>query len=123
MHKETPVKVNAFVDEGIASLIEALSSVPSLVTLESCQGGDGRDAFVIFRLGSWRDAGAFLYEDLLPAMSPDLRAVCSLTLQTYDTDHAQATISVDASAVEQLVDCINSVISTTCRVKDDAEAA
>lgn len=123
MHIETPVKVNAFVDEGIAKLIDALSEVPKLVTLESCQGGNGSDAYVIFRLGGWRDVGSFLYDDLLPKMLPDLRACCSLTLQIYDTDNAQATISVDSSAVEQLVDCLNDVISTTCRVEDGAEAA
>jgi hypothetical protein len=58
-HREVPIKVNAWVDEGIADLVRALSDVPGLVTMESCQGGDGQDAFVIFRMtertfGRWR---------------------------------------------------------------------
>jgi hypothetical protein len=48
-HNEIPVKVNAFVDEGIADLVEVLSEVPELVTMESCQGSSEHDAYVFFR--------------------------------------------------------------------------
>jgi hypothetical protein len=34
-HREVPVKLNAWVDEGIADLVAALSQVDGLVTLES----------------------------------------------------------------------------------------
>ena len=92
-HREVPVKVNAWVDEGIADLVAALSEIDGLLTLESCQGDAGeRDGFVIFRYGDWHQCGKFLFGKLLPAMSPDLRAAVSLKLQAYDTDTASGFI-------------------------------
>ena len=40
MHTEIPVKVTAWIDEGVAPLVEALNEFPQVVTLDSCQGGD-----------------------------------------------------------------------------------
>jgi len=83
-HREVPVKVNAWVDEGIADLVSALSQIEGLVTLESCQGDAGeRDAFVVFRYGDWRQCGELLFGKILPQMFPDLRADVSLKLQAY----------------------------------------
>ena len=39
MHAEVPVKVTAYVDEGIAPLVEALNKIPGLYTLDSCEAG------------------------------------------------------------------------------------
>lgn len=39
-HREIAVKVNAFVDEGVAPLVAALNDVPNVLTLDSCEGGD-----------------------------------------------------------------------------------
>lgn len=108
-HKQVQVQVNAFVDEGVADLVKALSRVPGLVTLESCQGGDGQDAFVLFTLGGWKDAGGFLFECLLPAMSPDLRSTASLRLRAYDEEMAQGEISIDPRAISSLVQCITNL--------------
>ena len=108
-HKEVPVKVNALVDEGVADLVEALSEVPELVTLESCQGGSGQDAYVFFRLGDWAQCGAFLFGQLLPAMSPDLRSMVALRLQAYDVSTALGSITLDPSAVPVLVQCLRSI--------------
>jgi hypothetical protein len=36
-HREVPVKVNAWADEGIAELVSVLSELDGLTTLESCQ--------------------------------------------------------------------------------------
>ena len=59
-HHEVTVKVNAWVDEGIADLVAALSEVEGLVTLESCQGEPARrNAFVMFRFGSGEIVGNF----------------------------------------------------------------
>ncbi len=44
-HRQLCVRVNAPVDQGIASLVEALANFPCLCTLSSCEGG----AFVTFR--------------------------------------------------------------------------
>lgn len=101
-HREMPVKVNAWVDEGIADLVSALSQVKGLVTLESCQGDAGeRDAFVVFRYGGWSQCGELLFGRFLPQMSPDLRAVVSLRLEAYDVDTARGWITIDPRAVSR----------------------
>ena len=46
-HEEVPVKVNAFVDRGVAPLVAALNEVEGIVTLDSCEGGV-RGAYVFF---------------------------------------------------------------------------
>jgi hypothetical protein len=102
-HREVPVKVNAWVDEGIADLVSALSEINGLVTLESCQGDTGgRPAFVIFQYGGWRDAGELLYDKLLPALSADLRSDVSLDLRAYDTEIAHGTISISPGAIPKV---------------------
>ncbi len=110
-HRETIVKVNAFADEGVAELVVALSGIPGLITLESCQGGEGRDAFVYFRLGGWMESGHLLFDCLLPSMSPDLRSMVSMRIQAYDTSTATAMISVEPAAVSLLAGCIRSLPS------------
>jgi hypothetical protein len=40
--------VNAWVDEGIASLVIALNRYPQIVTFESCENGTDGQAFVSF---------------------------------------------------------------------------
>jgi len=37
MHREVPVQVNAWVDEGVADLVLALNTIPGIQTLDSCQ--------------------------------------------------------------------------------------
>jgi hypothetical protein len=109
-HREVPVKVNAWVDEGIADLVAALSEVDGLVTLESCQGNPGtNDAFVYFRLGNWRQSGEFLFEKLLTVLPPDLLAVTSLRLSAYDTDIPLASITIEPCAVPALTQCVRDV--------------
>jgi hypothetical protein len=106
-HREIMVKVNAPVDEGVAPLVSALSAVEGLVTMESCQGEpSGRNAFVVFRLGSWRDCGKFLFDQLLPAMPDDLRAEISLRVDAFDSDFARGWITLPQELVEPLGRCI-----------------
>ena len=47
-HREVPVQVTAWVDEGVAELVTALNAVPGLMTLSSCQEGDDGLARVWF---------------------------------------------------------------------------
>ena len=59
-HTEVPVKVTAWVDEGVAPLVLALNELPEIVTLDSCQGGKETDAHVFFcHRGDDREAVAF----------------------------------------------------------------
>jgi len=106
-----PVKINAWVDEGIAELVAALSRVKGLETLESCQGDAERDAFVIFRYGDWRKCGELLFGQILPRMSPDLRADVSLKLQAYDTDTVSGRIMLEPSAVSAFTRCVREAIT------------
>lgn len=111
-HREVPVKVNAWVDEGIADLVLALSELTGLETLESCQGEvDQRDAFVIFRYGDWHQCGDLLFGRILPRMSPDLRAEVSLKLQAYDTDTAAGRITLSPLAVPMFTDCVRQLLA------------
>jgi len=48
MHKETLVKVNAWVDEGVCDLVSALNELPNVETLDSCED-DAGSARVYFR--------------------------------------------------------------------------
>lgn len=47
-HREIPVKVTAWVDEGIAPLVTALNAVNGVLTLDSCQGDPDGVARVTF---------------------------------------------------------------------------
>ena len=46
-HKETAVKVTAYVDVGVAPLVEALNTIETIVTFESCEGY-GKDLPVVW---------------------------------------------------------------------------
>jgi hypothetical protein len=70
VHHEVPVKVTAWVDEGIAPLVLALNELPDVQTLDSCQGGDQRAAHVFFaHRGDAKTAAAFV-ADLAAALAP-----------------------------------------------------
>lgn len=94
------------VDEGVADLVAALSEVPGLLTMESCQGDDGQDAYVYFRMRDWRQTGEFLFDRLLPALSPDLRSNVALRVQAYDVQLARGSITLDPRAVLQVAECV-----------------
>lgn len=47
-HPGRRIQVNAWVDEAVAPLVEALNLRADLVTLDSCQGDDEQDAYVMF---------------------------------------------------------------------------
>ncbi len=47
-HREIPVQVTAWVDEGVAELVTALNAVPGVLTLDSCQEGKNGLSSVMF---------------------------------------------------------------------------
>lgn len=104
-HKEVLVKVNARCDEGIAPLVQALSKIPELETLESCQGEPGEaHAFVVFTMRrGWQAIGDFLFRQLLPALPPDIRATTSLRVESYDSDVARGWIECEPGALGAMV--------------------
>ena len=102
-HRQTWVKVNAPVDEGIAQIVEALSAFEGLETIESCQGkpGEGR-AFVTFRLGDWQACGRFVFEDLMPKIPSSLRSHVSLSIRAYDSDNAIAALEMHPAVIARV---------------------
>lgn len=48
-HTEVPVKVTAWVDEGVADLVLALNQFEDVVTLDSCEGDWDQGPYVLFR--------------------------------------------------------------------------
>jgi hypothetical protein len=62
-HREIAVKVNAWVDEGVAPLVTALNEVRAILTLDSCQedpDGIARVTFCTHRDETIQDAMNFL---------------------------------------------------------------
>jgi hypothetical protein len=61
-HREIPLKVTAWIDEGIAPLVAALNELDGVITLDSCQGhGDDPPAHVFFAYrGDEQDAALFV---------------------------------------------------------------
>jgi hypothetical protein len=122
-HREVAVKVNAFVDEGIADLVVALSEIKGLATLESCQGEPGEaDAFVLFRHGDWRQSGAMLFEDLMSALGPELRSQVSLRLEAFENGAAMGSILVEPSAIDDLTAIVRSLTSKNASAGAATEA-
>ncbi len=80
MHREVPVKVTAWVDEGIARLVLALNDLDGVMTLDSCQGDeDGHAARVFFcHRGDAREAAAFVSE--LAALLAPYEAIADYAL-------------------------------------------
>ncbi len=76
-HEAVRIQVNAWVDVGVAPLVEGLNAYPDVVTLDSCQGGANQPAYVMFTTG---DPGDLLA--LVPALADDLAQLpdCTATL-------------------------------------------
>jgi hypothetical protein len=64
-HPEVPIKVTAWVDEGVAPLVAALNSLDGVMTLDSCQGDSEKGAYVLFR---YRDKGPLQFGSLEPLL-------------------------------------------------------
>ena len=71
-HKEIQVKVNAFVDEGVAPLVLALNSIEGVITLDSCErDATSGEASVYFQYGTdWQGLAS-----LVEALSRALRSL------------------------------------------------
>ena len=73
-HEQVSVKVNAFVDRGVAPLVEALNAINGVVTLESCERasyGHANWAVVLFTYGQdWHELA-----ELVEALSAIIRAI------------------------------------------------
>ncbi len=67
-HTEIPIKVTAWVDEGVAPLVSALNDVEGVMTVGSCEDGPKGGAYVLFHRRG--DHSADLARDLASLLSP-----------------------------------------------------
>ena len=121
-HAETWVRVNVPVDVGIAPLVAALSKIPTLETIESCEGNPG-PAFVFFRFGDWRQSGAFLFDELRVELTDELRSNVSLTLRSLDGDLAMAEMTFDPQAADGLTACVRQAAARLATVSSSIPVA
>jgi hypothetical protein len=70
MHHEVPVKVTAWVDEGVAPLVLALNELADVQTLDSCQGSDQQPAHVFFAHHGGAHEAVVFAADLAAVLAP-----------------------------------------------------
>jgi hypothetical protein len=117
-HEQTVVKVNAQVDRGIASLVEALNEFPDVMTAESCEGDAEHEAFVGFYVndGEWKQVGGFLnWLSLELRKNTDLcdQSSFSLCLEWYTgSDTPMAYLRVASKHIERLSSVVRKLAET-----------
>lgn len=107
-HKQTWVKVNASVDDGVAELVRSLNAFPRLQTIESCQGRSDRPAWVCFSYGeywndSWRDLADFVLGYLGPGLARAVGDGASITLRVTNSGLVRAELTVRPGATHATV--------------------
>jgi len=99
-HKQTLVRVMAPVDEGIASLVEAINDLPGVYTTQSCEGPEDGSAFVWIR----RNEGAAETASFLVWLAPQIECVrgVSLSAEWGGGDNLRLTLRVERPAIAEL---------------------
>lgn len=112
-HTEIPVKVNAWIDEGIAPIVFALNRFPEVVTLDSCEGRDG-SAYVHFAVrGDAADLSAFVH-DLSVGIGKRVSGDCEYCLRiewVAGSDTPMATLYSRIDYVEPVSNAIEDYVS------------
>jgi hypothetical protein len=74
-------------------------------------GGDGRYAFVCFRMTSWRELSEFVFEKLMPAISDDFDGLeARVHIDAHSRDDALAWIDVNPVAMARLANHIRETL-------------
>lgn len=107
MHREVPVMVNAWVDEGVAPLVIALNGVDRLVTVDSCEGTDG-PAHVMFGYQGPDDRFVAVVAELARVLAANAcGAEYRLQLQWANGgEHPLATLLVFPAFMPEVVDAL-----------------
>ena len=107
MHTEIPIKVNAWVDEGVASLVTALNEIDGILTLDSCEHGPMGQAYVFFTYGQdWKELAA-LIQEISNLLSAVVRYGYSIRLEWLGTNVTpRAQVLVDPEHAALLADAI-----------------
>ena len=109
MHESVAVKVNALVDQGIAPLVEALSEIDGLITLDSCQGAppEGAEAYVSFTYGDgsdWAETGRLLERLSQSLRGCDLPFSYALRLEWYGGGNSPwAQLVLNPTGIDEMV--------------------
>lgn len=116
-HREVPVKVNAWVDEGVADLVTALSEFDGIVTLESCQGDIQSGAWICFRYGSfqdnaWRELADFVLGFLGPKLAEEIGDRANVRVQVTSIGAAQGEISIAPGAEAIVEEVLRKLLSS-----------
>jgi hypothetical protein len=116
-HKEIPIKVNAWVDEGVAPLVSALNEFPGIATISSCRGHDGIGYVRFLHLGP--DAALFRFvQNLSRSLGSMFRADYFYSIRlnwTSGGDRPSAELHVRSDKAEHLAGAIKRVAIDACR--------
>jgi len=110
MHAQTWVKVNAPVDAAIAELISVLNSRCGLETLQSCQGGDGKQGYVYFSFGQWENLCHFVFDEVSPHLREYLGEDVKLEIIAGESSPI-AKLSFSAEATSFVISALKEVVT------------
>ena len=108
-HVLTWAKVNAPVDEGVKTLVEALSAFDGLETVESCEGPP---VWVCFRYGRWWEdpwqaLAGFVFGRLGPYLATQLGDRVSVQAFLSGTGEVMAELMVREGAMGRTLDALS----------------
>ena len=107
-HNQVYVKVNAAVDEGIASLINELSRYPFIETTDSCQGAiGGEKARIYFGCGNALQAEMFISKRLCPFIYKEFGRDISITWLSSSGDSPIIEMKLPPELIEKLSQLLN----------------
>jgi hypothetical protein len=115
MHAEIPVKVNAWVDEKVAPLVDALNEFTCVVTLDSCQGDQDKPAHVMFRYIGGEQAAIDFFFYLGRTLGEKAAHYCEYNfLLRWLTGHKEpvAEIRTDQAYITHLATVVASLATT-----------
>ena len=110
-HKQKMIKVNTYVDEGIADLIETLNCFKKLRTIESCEGQ--RRATIIFTYGQgkWNTMASFIFKFLAPKLIRGFGNKIDLSMRMNSFKKLQGELLVERSALPAFTNYLKKIVA------------
>ena len=108
-HRELLVKVNTYVDEGVAALVAALNELDGVMTLDGCESGE-RGAYVYFVSAADGPDLTALAGEIAGVLRAGLRDPVFLLSVEWEgsNDDPRALLSVPREHVGDVVDVLGS---------------
>jgi hypothetical protein len=109
-HKQVIIKVNAECDEGIVPIVLALNQIEGVITLDSCQCGIYKEAYVFFTYGeTWQKTGCLANELASCLRENGICCECIIMLEWVGSnDRPRAKLVCNSRHVDGVADIINS---------------